>query len=204
MHHFTLPRPYPNGFSWKLLESIFRLFDLLRLPVLLLGLNALFKPNTRRLTEREIALAQSVFGNTIDYQKIRIDERSRIGCKRYHFAYVSFNLINCWAPLSDPLLIHELVHIWQYQHFASVYIPRALYAQRTREGYNYGGGEAIRQAVAQGLGFLDFNWEQQGDIVADYFCLKQGLKPRWCVGNPGYLCDFEIVMKNTGGLSSII
>lgn len=157
-------------------------------------LNRLFKPNTRLLSEREIALARSIFGEAIDYQKVRMDERSHIGCRQYRFAYVGFYFINSWGKLSDPVLIHELVHVWQYQRLGSVYIPRALWAQCTPEGYNYGGISTLQRAIEQGKSLTDFNYEQQGDIVADYFCLKNGWKPRWCGADKTYLPVFEAII----------
>ena len=188
-------RTYPAHFAWRGMEAALLLADCLFLPELLMFLNQLFKPNTRKLTPREVTLAQSIFGNNIDYQKVRIDERARIGCKKYHFAYVGFCVINAWDPLSKPHFIHEMVHIWQYQRMGSVYIPRALYAQRTFEGYNYGDIAGLRQMAGQGRGLADFNFEQQGDVVADYFCLRQGFKPRWCPDDRVYLDDFERVIR---------
>ena len=168
-------------------EFLFHLGDMLRLPELLMGLNRLLKPGTRPLDEREKALARSVFGSSIDYAKVRLDERSRIGCRRYGFVYVGFFYINSWGKISDPVLIHELVHVWQYQQVGSVYIPRALRAQRTPAGYNYGGAEALRTKKT----LADFNYEQQADIVADYFCLRQGWQPRWCAADKALLPLFE-------------
>ena len=156
-------------------------------------LNRLSKPNTRRLSERETALARSIFGESIDYRKVRFDERSYIGCRQYRFAYVGFCFINSWGPLFDPHFIHEMLHVWQYRCLGSVYIPRALWAQRTPEGYNYGGVDALQQALEQGKSLTDFNFEQQGDIVADYFCLKNGWKPRWCAADKAYLPVFEAI-----------
>jgi hypothetical protein len=168
-------------------ESLFRLGDLLLLPELLMWLNRLFKPGTRPLDSREIALGRMVFGDSIRYEKVRLDERSRIGCRRYGFAYVGFYCINSWGKMSDPVLVHELMHVWQYQRVGSVYIPRALRAQRSREGYNYGGPEALREKKK----LADFNYEQQADIVADYFCLQQGWSPRWCAPDRALLPLFE-------------
>lgn len=158
-------------------------------------LNRFFKPNTRRLTEREIALARAVFGETIDYQKVRLDEKSFIGCRQFRFAYVGFYVINSWGRLSDPVLIHELVHIWQYQRLGSVYIPRALWAQRTLEGYNYGGVKTLNKAVEQGKSLTDFNYEQQADIVADYFSLKKGWEPRWCAADEAHIPIFQTLVE---------
>ncbi|MBV6439104.1 MAG: hypothetical protein DYG98_11285 [Haliscomenobacteraceae bacterium CHB4] len=186
---------HPVNVAWRLLEAAFLLADLLHFPELLMLLNRIAKPNTRGLTPREIALARSVFGEAIDYQKVRLDERSFIGCRQFRFAYVGFNFVNSWGDLSDPHFIHEMVHVWQYQRLGSVYIPRALWAQRTAEGYDYGGIAALQQAVEQGKSLADFNYEQQGDIAADYFCLKNGWKPRWCAANKAYLPVFEALIK---------
>lgn len=187
-------RAFPAALSWKALECCFRVADRMLVPQLLIRLNQLFKPQTRRMTERKIALARTVFGAAIDYSKVRLDERAMIGCRRYRFAYVGFQVINSWGALSDPLLIHELVHVWQYQRLGSVYIPRALWAQRTPEGYNYGGVNGLRQALARGKNLLDFNYEQQGDIVADFFCLRTQRQPRWCAPDPAALPVFERII----------
>jgi len=189
------PAAYPSTRTWRLLEAGFLLADLVFVPEILLSLNRLFKPNTRRLNEREIAVARAVFGETIDYHKVRIDERAMTGCRQYGFAYVGFNCINCWGKLSDAHFVHEMVHIWQFQTLGSRYIPRALWAQRTPEGYNYGGVQALQQALREGRGLSGFNFEQQGDVVADYFCLQNGLQPRWCDANPAYLPVFEAIVK---------
>ena len=188
---------HPATAPWRLLETTFLLADLLFFPEILMLLNRVFKPNTRRLTEREIVLARSVFGKTVDYQKVRVDERSHIGCRQYRFAYVGFHFVNSWGKLSDPHFIHEMVHVWQFQRLGSVYIPRALWAQRTPEGYNYGGISSLKKAAEQGKTLADFNYEQQGDIVADYFCLKNGWKPRWCAANSAYIPIFESLVERT-------
>ena len=191
----TFARTYPAHLPWRCMEALLLLADCLFLPELLMWLNQVFKSNTRKLTLRETALARSIFGDSIDYQKVRIDEKAHIGCRQYHFAYVGFCVVNTWGRLSDAHFIHEMVHVWQYQRLGSVYIPRALYAQRTPEGYNYGGIAALRQMAEQGRGLADFNFEQQGDVVADYFCLLQGHQPRWCAADRKYLVDFERILN---------
>lgn len=161
------------------IEPIFRFLDKVGVARFYEKLSNLIKPHTRPMTLHEIELAHSVFGDSIQYEKVRIDEKAYIGTRRYDICYVSFNTINNWGKLSDELLIHELIHVWQYQHFGAVYIPRALAAQRTKEGYNYGGVRALIKAIHAGKKIWDFNYEQQGDIVADYFRIRQGLAPRW-------------------------
>ncbi len=191
-----LPAPYPSHIFWKMLEGGFMLLDLLRVPQCMIWLNGRVKSNTRALTQREEFLARSIFGDNIDYQKVRIDECAQLGCRKFHFAYVGFQVINCWGPLSDRHFMHEMVHIWQYQRFGARYIPRALWAQRTVAGYNYGGIHALRHTAEAGNGLKSFNWEQQADIVADFFCLKNGISPRWCESDSAYLPVFEEIVRD--------
>jgi hypothetical protein len=142
-------------------------------------LNDLIKFNSRPLTAEELQLAQSVFGDTIRYRRVRIDEYALLGPARYRFCYVSFYLINSWGKMHEALLVHELVHVWQYEHVGMVYISRALAAQRSKEGYNYGGVAALLRAKEAGGALLDFNYEQQAEIISDYFRIKNGRPPLW-------------------------
>jgi hypothetical protein len=82
-------------------------------------------------------------------------------------------------------LMHELTHVWQYQHFGWVYLPQAIGAQ-IREGplaYQYSDksslldrGEDLEDMWQAGKRFSAFNREQQGDIARDYYkALKRGL-----------------------------
>jgi len=155
------------------------------------------KWKTRPLTPAEIELATSVYGSSIDYSQVRIDETAWLGPRQYLFCYVSFNTINSWQPMRADTLVHELMHVWQYQHLGAAYIPRALRAQRSPEGYNYGGITALRQAQKAGKQLLDFNYEQQADIVADYFRLQNGWRPRW---GRGTVEDLEVYAFFVGQL----
>lgn len=137
------------------------------------------KYRTRPLTEKERTLAQSVFGNSIQFDRVRIDENAWLGPRQGRFCYVSGYIINSWGPMHDVLLIHELMHVWQYERLGSAYIPLALKAQYSKEGYDYGGEEALKKALAEGQDLLNFNLEQQAEIVADYCCILQNRPTRW-------------------------
>jgi hypothetical protein len=151
--------------------------------------NRVFKPNMRRLTVAECALARSVFGESLPYTKIWVDEKAVIGCKKGGFAYVSFHIINSWGSITDAHLIHELTHIWQYERIGARYMPRALQAQNSRMGYNYGGLQRLKTATASG--FRAFNMEQQADIVTDYFLLTQHKRAQWSDATEADLWIYE-------------
>ncbi|MEM1328751.1 MAG: hypothetical protein AAGI23_22535 [Bacteroidota bacterium] len=176
--------------GWRVLEGLFVVLEQFRVPLLYEWIAKQFKTH-RPLDQRERWLAKFVYGDSIDLDKVRIDEGAKFGPKQYNLCYVSFNIINSWGKMSDELLIHELIHIWQYQHFGAAYIPRALWAQRTQEGYDYGGLEALLSAKASGKHFWDFNYEQQGDIIQDYFRLSQGKNACWGNGAPDDLAIYE-------------
>lgn len=160
------------------MEFFFLLADLLLIFDLYELISNGLSRHTRRLSAREQATLNSIYGNSLPYHFIRIDERARIGPPQGRFCYVSFHTINSWGPMSDVLLIHEAMHVWQYAQVGAVYIPRALAAQRTEMGYNYGGLEKLRRYP-----FLSFyNYEQQADIMADAFCVQNNYHTSWSPG----------------------
>ena len=82
----------------------------------------------RALTENEIALARSVFGDAIDYAPVRIRARKwaffqpkRVvmaprGHIHFHPAGTGYCDDFCAAHLdAQGLFIHEMVHVWQHQ-----------------------------------------------------------------------------------------
>lgn len=160
-------------------EIPFILLDILGLPEWYELGNLWFKPAARPLSSQELIWARSLFGENLPYWRIRVDERAFLGPKQYHFCYVSFCIVNSWEAMHPAVLIHELVHIWQFRRVGSVYILRALLAQRSRFGYDYGGKSALQLAQARGLSLHAFNYEQQAAIVEDYFRLQFKGSLRW-------------------------
>lgn len=151
----------------------------------------IIKFNTRPLTEGEKKVARKLFNKSINIRRIRVDEFAFFGPRSHKFAYVSGYTINSWGELSESLFVHELVHVWQYVEMGSVYIPRALKAQYSTDGYDYGGTVPLMRAVNAGTGLKEFNLEQQGDIVADYYRLANGHVPRWSNGGEEDIWIYE-------------
>lgn len=137
------------------------------------------KWNTRPLTRAERAMLAEVYGESLDYDRIRVDEQALVGPPQLHICYVSFHTINSWGRMRPDTLVHEAMHVWQYERLGAAYIPRALAAQRTPLAYDYGGHAALVRAVRLDLGLSAFNLEQQADILTDYWRLTHGLPARW-------------------------
>jgi len=114
-------------------------------------------------------MVEQVFKQNIPVEYLRVHDKNSIA-KRLHIAYVSFRQINYNKRLSNDIFIHEMVHIWQYKTFGAVYIYLAWKAQMSKEGYDYGKAEALIENLKKGKLFHEFNFEQQADIIQDYYC----------------------------------
>jgi hypothetical protein len=167
-------RPIHKIFYW-ISEVVIALLEVFGIGEIYETICDFSKPNTRPLMDWEIEMAY-------------------LGPKQSHFCYVSFYIINSWGKMQNSTLIHELVHVWQYENMGAVYIPRALWAQTTKEGYNYGGKDNLKLFLLKNKTLFDFNLEQQGDIVADYFQLKNGYSTRWGNADSSHLKLYEKII----------
>lgn len=175
---YPLYRPIANEFppqsvlEW-VVDAGFYMMDIVAMPEVYELVFSIIKRKTRPLTTQEKALAKSIFGNSIQYDLVKVDSKARFGTKKIALAYVSFNTINYLRKIDKAIFIHEMVHIWQFQQFGSIYIARAIKAQKSKEGYDYGGVANLYQVMLKGGSLLDFNFEQQADIIEDYYRIRE-------------------------------
>ena len=132
------------------------------------------------LTGDEIVAATSVLGPlALRFQDIRVAQG---GVLRPIFrrnggrAFATFHTVNLpttgYHERSNvAIVVHELVHVYQYERAGSRYFAEALLAQH-EAGYDYGGAEALQLACRQGKRLRDFNREQQAQIVQDYYVCR--------------------------------
>lgn len=155
---------------------IFKILDFLRVPPLLETVWHLLT-GVSRLTEQEKNAAISVLGaNSISYAKVRVAQ-GRILNIVFKFngkrAFTTFHTINLTKSGGHSrahldIVVHELIHVYQYERVGSVYIWQAIRAQQ-KEGYQYGGWEKLITDRENGKHFRDYNREQQGQIAQDYY-----------------------------------
>ncbi len=136
----------------------------------------------RDLTPGEEKLARSIFGVSVNYRNVRV-----IGGKllknvaitpfgSMYFPYSSYkadfvgpNMYAPIQPVSDAKwFVHEFVHVWQHYMGMSVILLAAKAHAK---------GNGVQSAVygytlAPNTDLLDYNIEQQGDIIADYYDWK--------------------------------
>lgn len=189
--------PVPMNYAQKVgvwfLEFLLYILDLIGIGEVYGILADWVKFNSRPLHKWEIEMAKAVYGENLKYNVITIDEKGIFGFKIFPAAkaYVSYHTINSNGTLENGVLIHEFIHIWQYERFGTAYALRALLAQNSKMQYNYGGVTALRSAIAKKLDFLSFNFEQQGDIIQDYYRIKAGYRPLWGTGGKEDLQYYE-------------
>jgi hypothetical protein len=137
------------------------------------------------LTGEEIGTAATIIGPTaIRYADVRIAEGgvlNLIFARNGGRAFTTFHTIN--LPTSGPhcrpnfaILLHELVHVYQYERTGGLYVAEAIYAQNTT-GYSYGGPENLQQCLATGVCYRNFNREQQAQMVQDYYERRRSGEP---------------------------
>lgn len=125
----------------------------------------------RPLSSEEIALARTVFGDSLDYDRIRFIPSEGRGLDWRTVGNTireppGFTITDAYMAHT---FIHELTHIWQYQQYGSAYISRSLFE-------NLGGiiatghrGAAYVYHIEPGRRFFEYDVEQQASIVQDYF-----------------------------------
>ena len=129
---------------------------------------------SRPLTEAERDLAASVFGDAIDYDAVRIHNRTWwplqprrvVMAPRGHIHFHPKGDLWCEdfgdRPLhAQGLFIHEMTHVWQHQH--GVFLPLARHPF-CRYSYSLKPGWTLKR----------YGIEQQAEIVRHAFLLREG------------------------------
>lgn len=135
----------------------------------------------RVMTPGEIAMARTVFGNSIDYSKVRIHTSSYLPAQVQGDnvitpngeMYCSKNYCNDFSQEgleTRKLFIHEMTHVWQYQNH--VLDPRLEAVKELIKHFGrYSDTYAYKLDKSKDL--TDYNLEQQAHMVEDYYAARQ-------------------------------
>lgn len=136
-------------------------------------------PAGRSLTTGEIRMAESVFGDAIDYDQVKIfegdyfpeNDSGRIGVFDGEIFAPSSMYLDDYSlgeGVERSRFLHEMTHVWQDQ--TGVDIPAAI---RDIRGENAGDYEAgYDYDLEPGKAFEDYNIEAQAEIVSDYLFFR--------------------------------
>lgn len=120
----------------------------------------------RSLRDGERRDARAIFENSLDLDPIRIVTTSLAAAPTTLGDY-----IRTIGPMSTATLIHELTHVWQYQHGGAAYISDSLCAQ-VAAWASTGSRDAaydLTGVVVEGRRFSEYTAEQQAMIVETYY-----------------------------------
>lgn len=157
-----------SWYDWPF-DFVFQIFDLFGVPEFYEGIMSNFRPNCRALNLKEEQLILEYYSGLLDRDEIRINDSIGSLTEKSAQAFVTFNTINFKGSISDAIFIHELMHVYQYQKYGSMYIYRALKAQNSKQAYDYGGLYGLSEAALKDVKLNAFNFEQQAMIMEDYF-----------------------------------
>lgn len=134
---------------------------------------------SRPLTSGEVALAKSVFGDSVDYSTVKISDGKFVGFHPEGTAMApngNLYMYGCYhadysqqSVMTQSLFIHEMTHVWQYQNKILAPIAEAV-KLNIKHKFNY--TAAYNYTLDGKKDLLDYNMEQQASIVQDYFMLK--------------------------------
>jgi hypothetical protein len=138
---------------------------------------------TTALTPDEVSAIASVLGpEAIRYGDVRVAEGGilsfifRLNGQRAFATWHTIHMPGGGAPGRDDLslVVHEAIHVMQYERIGSAYLGQAIYAhiRSGRDSYRYGGPAGLEQALKRGLRLKAFNREAQAQIAQDYYRLR--------------------------------
>jgi len=147
---------------------------------------ALDGDGARPLSAKEEAIAREYFGDSIDYDRVQINESSALAVGNKHFPgndssrpFVAGNTINFPSEinLDDPIerstFLHEVTHVWQFQSTRGIGTTIEgiqLGSQDQREVYRLDNVDIDPSNLEA---FHDLNIEKQAEIVRGHFLLSE-------------------------------
>jgi len=132
------------------------------------------KGKFRHLTAGEVMFSRMVFGEAIEYSRVKIYNKKWLPMQRDDVVmppngniYYPIDLFKedfSVVGLRDSdlhIFIHEMTHVWQCQNGYAVKFNGILSFRKSR--YNY--------ELSEGKKLSDYNMEAQANLIADYFLL---------------------------------
>ena len=153
----------------------------------------------RPLEAAEIAVARPIFGRSLDYARVRLIPTSVL-----EYRTVGNNIR---VPLDFTMgdsemaqyLVHELTHVWQYQHTGTSYLSASLADQIAGSISAGGRGGAYQYRLSADSSFFDFRVEQQAEIVENTFAMLRDRRARR--NQPVFASNHMDAQGNRAGLT---
>lgn len=137
---------------------------------------------SRRMTDGEISLAHQIFGDRINYERVRIHKKAKISLarSRVHNNSIYMSIAAYRDDYSQSRnstvrgkFIHEMAHVWQHQS------GKNLIGEAVGLFFEHGGDydKAYDYTILDLEKFERLGIEQQAKIIQDYFYLNETARP---------------------------
>jgi len=131
----------------------------------------------RNLNVNELRILRSIYFDKIDYDKVILTTEHLFGkiLKKYSAIVFDNTIVFTERSYKDDfsvstgsmaLLVHEMCHVWQYQNLNYRWYKAGI------EHIKFGKSTYL-YTIADQKKLTDFRFEQQGEIMADYYRLMQ-------------------------------
>jgi hypothetical protein len=134
---------------------------------------AVIQAPERQLSGEEVTLLKRVFHNSVALYNVRLVEgRSGLfGINDRPFTLGNTIYLKDRSTAEQPeLLVHECIHVWQYQHMGARYTMDAVGAQKWYEWFTDGSAYDWKSEFVRGkTNWLDLNREAQGRLFQEVY-----------------------------------
>jgi hypothetical protein len=130
----------------------------------------------RALSPDERALLRKVFGPSLGYRNVRLVQgrSGAFGTNQRPFTLGNTVYLKGVDLAERPdVLVHEVVHVWQYQHEGPRYTTDALGAQVIYGWQGRGAYDWVAELARGRTAWPQFNAEAQGAFVQDVWAAKE-------------------------------
>lgn len=155
----------------------------------------------RRLYLREQQIVEDIFQTSVDTSRVRVVEARIANAPTTLGSYI--RIVPGFDFLTEDnkaTLVHEMTHVWQYQHFGNSYITDALFHQISSMAATGTRNAAyMNYQLGPDRSFSSFAAEEQATIVEDYYSLTRRYQndtnpPPWVVLRRPDLPQYERLM----------
>jgi len=132
----------------------------------------------------EVKLAQSVYGDHIDYSKVTITKTSNkmpiaaamvLGSNTFYSEDYYEDDFSRSNIVVQKLFIHEMCHVWQNQTIPEKRQVRDFFRLQFQTGFNYNAAYGYQDGEEY-IAFEDLNYERQARLVECFYFAREELE----------------------------
>lgn len=164
-------------------------------------LAALTSPIGRALYNWELEIIDDIYQGSVDASRVRVVETKILNAPTTLGNQIRVSPGWSFADDNKPVLVHEMMHVWQYQVRGTDYITCSVY-------HNISGAIAtgdrnvayMNYRLGPNSSLSDFTAEEQATIVGDYYEITRRYKdvkdpPAWVTQRSPDLPIYERLMQ---------